>query len=187
MIDCGSPAQGRSKTNYGISHSKDHFSYQFPKIKKEKKSLVHTFPFSCTATWDYIKAIPSCSQFGGQQTQDSCFIRHWGSGSGNSYIGRIENGIFQKVFCTCANHFRGGSKGEYSRVAAYWGWVLQFCFIQFSFKCNWTQAENFPSFCCVQALFLALSVKLKLRLVTNSLNLWLQEFMCSWRYTVIKK
>lgn len=147
MIDCGSPAQGRSKTNYGISHSKDHFSYQFPKIKKEKKSLVHTFPFSCTATWDYIKAIPSCSQFGGQQTQDSCFIRHWGSGSGNSYIGRIENGIFQKVFCTCANHFRGGSKGEYSRVAAYWGWVLQFCFIQFSFKCNWTQAENFPSFC----------------------------------------
>ena len=66
-----------------------------------------------------IKAIPSCRQFGGQQTQDSCFIRHRGSGSGNSCIGRIENGIFQKVFCTCANHFQGGSKGEYSRVAAY--------------------------------------------------------------------
>ena len=46
---------------------------------------------------------------------------------------------------------------------------------------SWKENRNFPSFCCVQALFLALSVKPKLRLVTNSLSLWLQEFLCSWR------
>ena len=33
---------------------------------------------------------------------------------------------------------------------------------------SWKENRNFPSFCCVQALFLALSVKPKLRLVTNN-------------------
>jgi len=38
---------------------------------------------------------------------------------------------FPESFLHLCNHFWGGSKGEYSRVAACWGWVFQFCFIQF--------------------------------------------------------